>query len=241
MLGTQVTEAFLSNKPCFLAELQWQHLLRNAIIHDESLSGYTNLILPLWEHIVGGPAQFMRATDLICSRTLPHRDAIEDLIGCLMRARTQLLEWLEMAQHRIGLSDQEIDGPEWRDSAVFPPTDDPNTGDDGIQIALRGTFTTCRLLKARLLVALDPVRFHHLETECQELAARITRLGDYQHRNGSLVASLFMSQGTWIAQSVLDTREIWDDNQSLGHQGVIERSKFEAWCEAMGMIRTWNC
>jgi len=183
----------------------------------------------------------MRATDLVCSVIPPSEDDIEDLIACLECARDQLVDWLQMAQDKIGLSDLHIGGPHWRDSDVFPSTNSgPDHHEDSIHIALRGTFTTCRLLKARLLVALDPVRFHHLEVECQELAARITSLGDYQHRIGSLVTSLFMSQSTWIARSVLDTREVWGYNQSFGHQGMVERTKFQAWCHAMGRLGTWN-
>ncbi|KAK1757097.1 hypothetical protein QBC47DRAFT_412430 [Echria macrotheca] len=232
-VGPAVTEAFLTNQPCFLAETPWQHLLREAILRDESLADYADLVLPLWEHLVGGPLQFKRTTDLLCSPVPPSREAIEEMIECLESARDRLFSWLSCAQRRIGLS-KEVGGPDWRDTAVLPLNGEVGEDDaDGLHLALRGTYATCRLLKGRLLVALAPERFQHVELESQELAARIMALGESRLGCGSLVSSLFMSQASWIAQSIVETRDIWCDGFSAG-EGMIGRQQFEAWCRAMG-------
>ena len=234
----------MTNKPCFLAEARWLKLLRGAILHDESLADHADLILPLWEHLVGGPSQFKRTTDLLYSPETPSQADIEDLIDCFREARGHLLGWLTMAQHRIRLSDLDVGGQSWSDVAVIPLLDEDASSDvtagDGLHLVLRGTYATCRLLKGRLLTALAPARFRHLEAESQELAGRIMALGSCGYRqNGecaSLVGSLFMSQGSWIAQSVIATKDAWA-NAIPAQGGMIGRTKFEAWCRAMGRIQ----
>ena len=192
--------------------------------------------MALWGHLVGGPEVFKMTTDLVCSAIPPPQRAINDLINRLLRARARLLDWLSMARQRMGLS-VEVEPEEWRDAAVFPLAGErcPGYG-DGTQLALRGTYTTCRILKARLLVALAPARFRHLEAECQELAARIMSLGEqptHGYVSGSIVGSLFMSQSSWIAQAIVETKAIWGEGD-CGNGGMIEARKFEAWCAAIG-------
>ncbi|KAK5651431.1 hypothetical protein OQA88_12519 [Cercophora sp. LCS_1] len=222
-----IFELLLSQEP-------WRWLLRDAVLRDESLAGHVDLVLPLWEHLVGGPSHFKRTTDMICSDLMPHRDGVDDLIDCLETARDQLLEWLVLAQQRIGLWNEDVGGPAWRDVAVFPPDDASGGDDDGTSLAFRGTYATCRMLKARLLVALAPGRFHHLETEAQELAARVMSLEERNRGRGSLVASLFMSQGAWIAKSIVESRDVWSGIHCSG-EGMVERWKFEAWASNVSL------
>ncbi|KAK4443459.1 hypothetical protein QBC34DRAFT_310890, partial [Podospora aff. communis PSN243] len=232
-VGPAVTEAFLTNKPCFLAQEPWRQLLRVAVLGDESLAGHADIVLPLWEHLVGGPSHFKRTTDIICGEMSSCQDRIDNLVDCLVTSRDQLLGWLELAKEVIGLEDEDIGGPTWRDAAVFPLENGSSCqDDDDIGLALRGTYATCRLLKARLLVALAPARFYYLEEEAQELAARVMSLGE-GCGGGSLVASLFMSQGSWIAKSILETKDAWA-GVDCDNDGAIARCKFEAWCDAMG-------
>ncbi|KAK3370800.1 hypothetical protein B0T24DRAFT_300131 [Lasiosphaeria ovina] len=235
--GPAVTEAFLNNKSCFLAEDAWLRVLRAAISGDASLARQMDLVLALWGHLVGGPHVFEMTTALVCAPSPPPQGVVDDLVERLLGDRARLLVWLGMAQQRIGLrmhgsyEDDEMA----RDVSAFPAGEDESE-DDGTHLALRGTYTTCRILKARLLVALAPARFRHLEAECQELAGRVMRLGDQQPSagrvSGSLVGSLFMSQSSWIAKAIVETRDVWAA-ESAG-SGMIERAKFEAWCRAIG-------
>jgi len=205
-----------------------------AIRRDESLAEYMDLVLGLWGHLVGGPTIFKMTTDLVCSAPPPPQNAIDDLICQITRDWSMLFEWLCMAQNRIGLPSAVMKS-EWRDAAVFPLSGD-HLG-DGTQLALRGTYATCRMLKARLLVALAPARFRHLEEEAQELAARILSLGaETLPAPGipghDLVGSLFVSQSSWLARAIVETKDAWAER--LGLDGMVERSKFQAWCAAMG-------
>jgi len=207
-----------------------------AIRGDESLAEYTDLVLALWGHLVDGPAIFKMTTDLVCSPTSPPQSAIDDLIRRILRDWAMLFEWLCMAQNRIGLPFAVMKS-EWRDAAVFPLSGDELR--DWTQLALRGTYATCRMLKARLLVALAPARFRHLEGEAQELAERILSLdSDTLPASGilghGLVGSLFVSQSSWLARAIVETKDVWVEGLDVCPDGMVERSKFEAWCAGMG-------
>ncbi len=93
----------------------------------------------------------------------------------------------------------------------------------------------CYILKSRLLVALAPGRFAQMELECQELAASIMLLRKNLTNNqaGRLVSSFYMAQSTWIAKGIIETKTAW--NRAFEEQdGIIEKWKFEAWCQAVG-------
>ncbi|KAK3350236.1 hypothetical protein B0T25DRAFT_262523 [Lasiosphaeria hispida] len=224
-VGPAVTEAFLSNKPSFLASPAWHRILHTAILNDTSLAPQADLVLALWGQLVSGPEIFKRTTDLICAAVPPSQTAIDEVIDRILRDRASLAKWLCMAQQRLGLP---IEGS----AAVFP------LGSlDATQLALRGTYATCTILKGRLLVALAPVRFRQVEIECQEMATRIMSLGDQSaggYIGGGLVGSLLMSQGSWIALAIVKTKMIWEEETQESGGGMIERMKFEAWCDAMG-------
>ncbi|KAK0707324.1 hypothetical protein B0H67DRAFT_587282 [Lasiosphaeris hirsuta] len=220
-VGPAITEAFLSNKPSFLASPAWHRILYTAILNDASLTPQADLVLALWGQLVSGPEIFKRTTDLICAAVPPQQTDIDDVINRILRDRASLAKWLSMAQQRLGLP---VEGG----AAVFPPGEL-----DATQLALRGTYATCMILKGRLLVALAPARFRELEAECQEMAARIMSLGKQSggYVGGGLVGSLLMSQGSWIALAIVKTKAIWAGEAG---GGMIEREKFGAWCRAMG-------
>ena len=104
-----------------------------------------------------------------------------------------------------------------------------------VTVALWGTYVLCRILKARLLVALSPVRFHSLEAECQNLAGRILGLRRALTKdNGEQLRDhLFISQSIWIAKGIVETKNIWCERQEA-RDAMIEKWKFEAWCKAIG-------
>jgi len=74
-----------------------------------------------------------------------------------------------------------------------------------------------------------------LEVECQDLAGRIIGLtqNSTEYEGKRFVWSLITPQGVWIANGILETKEIvsegWEDRK-----GMMEKWKFEAWCRAIG-------
>lgn len=101
-------------------------------------------------------------------------------------------------------------------------------------LEIEGTLIICRLMKLRLLFALDPAQFSAMEVESQDLATQIIyfdkRLGE--GREGRVMGGLFMSQTTWIARATIETYDMW--NTEVESNGMIAKWKFEAWCYAMG-------
>ncbi|KAH8893086.1 hypothetical protein GQ53DRAFT_805883 [Thozetella sp. PMI_491] len=237
-VGSIVTEAFLSNTPCFLADGQWKSVMRSAICRDVSFSGHQEIALRLWGHLVDGPRAFKETTDLILSPVMPPQAVIEDTIQFLHKDREGQLRWLEMAKQELGPGTSkkpDLWSDAWAESlqpslAKIEPYDKDIT-----RFALGGTYIFCRMLKARLLFALAPSRFPELEAESQDLAARIVSLSDrWAGAAGEgLVQSLFMSQSAWLARGVLETREAWSNGWGQ-EGGMIEKWRFEAWCRAIG-------
>lgn len=220
-----------------------------AISSDESFAGQHDLVFTLWSHLVGGPGLFMETTALICSSSgqPPPPQAIEEVIRRLLRDRQSLLDWLGAAQRHLGLrlDDQ---GETYLDNSIFSPVhatammlDRSGSNTSGVTgssqtitlLALRGTYILARIIKARLLFALAPARFHALEVECQNLAERVLELREYlTEEDGGLVGNFFMSQSSWIAKGILETRRSW--SEGWDNDGTIEKWKFRAWCKAIG-------
>ncbi|KAH8738404.1 hypothetical protein BGZ61DRAFT_440000 [Ilyonectria robusta] len=236
-IGPTVMNAFLSNKPCFLADEGWDRVMRSVIYNDDSSYKQKGLILALWSHLVNAPKKFKDVTDAISSPTPPPQDVIDGIIAHILEDRESLLFWLEIERTLPDL----VDGDHERDKygIIFPRL----TLEKGIaspkhvaQLALRGTYVLCRILKSRLLVAMAPHRFRSLETECQHLAARITTLGQsmVENNDNGLLETFFVSQSTWIAKGVVETKDLWSQGLQDCRDGMIEKWKFEAWCTAIG-------
>lgn len=229
-------EAFLNNTPCFLAEDRWLQVMHSAISHDESFADQKDLIFSLWSYLVHGPQLFMETTDMILSHDPPSQILIENLITRLEKSRNGLSWWLGQARKRTCSEVAEV---ELCGDGLALPWPKPEVGKLSpayvTQLALRGTYTMCYILKARLLYSLAPSRFRYLEIECQNLASRIinTMQDSTRDTEGAVVGSLFMSQSTWIAKGILQTKDTWSQGWE-GHQGMIEKWKYEAWCRAIG-------
>lgn len=73
-------EAFLNNKPCFLAEDQWKEVLLSAICNEESFTEQRDLVLDLWGHLVEGLKRFKEVIDVIILPISPPQTVIDDLI-----------------------------------------------------------------------------------------------------------------------------------------------------------------
>jgi hypothetical protein len=227
-------DAFLEDKPCFLDTSQWREVMHSAILNDDTFNGYKDLVISLWDALVYGPRLFRDVTDIILSPTEPAQTAIKDLLSRLRRDEKSLRLWFHMAQTKMKCNQAEDDE---EDTLFLWPkawkTDlSPN---HIVRLVLWGTHTMCRIVKSRLIVALEPSRFHQLESECQFLAQRILDMGASPtgKANKWLVESLFMSQSLWIAKGVVETKDVWASGIEK-KEGVIEKWKFEAWCKAIG-------
>lgn len=208
----------------------------SAIHRDESLAQQRDLVLGLWSHLVGGPQRFKEVTDLISSPTPPAQSAIDDLVEQILEERDALVYWVKVARRRSNSPEEELE--EGRYGAIFPrpPLEEGRPSSEcATQLALLGTYLACRLVKSRLLVALSPSRFRGLEVECQYLAGRIMslRLTPPENDGERLLQTLFISQSCWMAKGIVETKKSWGEEQE--HQGpMIEKWKFEAWCNAIG-------
>jgi hypothetical protein len=227
-------EAFLSNTPCFLADDRWLQVMHSAIYSDEVFGDQKDLIFNLWGYLVHGPKLFKETTDIILSPTAPSQPIIEDLVERLMKSRNGLISWLGQARKVSCPRNAVIESCGDSLPLPWPKPESGKLGPSYItQLALRGTYTMCRILKSRLLYALAPSRFHYLELECQNHASTIISRMQNSTKDEGLIGTMFMSQSTWIAKGILETKDAWNDGWE-GREGMIEKWKFQAWCSAIG-------
>ncbi|KFY51265.1 hypothetical protein V497_09282 [Pseudogymnoascus sp. VKM F-4516 (FW-969)] len=234
-IGPSVMEAMLTNTTCFLADDKWLQVLRTAIRNEESPSDQQDLTLTLWGSLVTGPQVFKDATDIILSPEPVEQKVIDQLVANIVRARWHLLQLLVKLHEQSGMQDET---PGWfEDGLAFTwPRIQGGRRSPAYskQLALQGTCLMCRLFKARLLYALEPARFYHLEVQCQEIAERIMALERHSpDEEGMAVWNVSMSQCTWIAKGILETKEMWSDG-CQNREGMIEKWKFQAWCVSIG-------
>ena len=231
----QVMEAFLSNKACFLEEDRWQPVLRRAVFSDDNLASQHHLVFALWHHLFAGPRLLKETTDAIFNPSTPEA-IVEELIRRLLEARSGLAQWLNHArQLKRRTLNEELEESDEDSGSQCRMLEDDRESDNVVYLTLRGTFTMCHILKARLLYALAPSRFHHLEVECQKLSEEIVAANQDVDKDGDerLRWMSFVSQSVWLAKGIRETKQSWSEGwQERG--GVIEKWKFEAWCKAIG-------
>ena len=232
-------EAFSTNTRCFLSEKAWLRVLRTAIRHERSFSDQQNWALALWEGLVIGPQALRETTDIIMFADSVEQYRVDRLVDKMLYARERLLLWLIHSRPN-GSVDEELDR-RLEDGLAFTLPAPPNSrqGQSAAyanQLALQGACLLSRILKARLLYALVPARFHHLEIESQELSERIVALRDQiPDGDAGAVWSLFTSQCNWVAKGILETKTTWSDGWQH-HEGMIEKWKFQAWCQSIGSV-----
>ena len=210
--------------------------MRLAICNDKTFTDQIDLVLSLWGNLVRGPGLFKETTDIIFSAGPSPPFVISNLIERLMNSRKNLLRWLSYAQQLNGSREGDLERCEGGLALPWPTFENSRLGSGYVnQLALRGTYTMCYILKARLLYSLAPSQFHHLEIECQDLAGKIISLREeLTKKEGSrLIGDLYMSQSTWVARGILETIEMCSKDWKE-REGVIEKWKFEAWCRAIG-------
>ncbi|KAH7137354.1 hypothetical protein B0J13DRAFT_77536 [Dactylonectria estremocensis] len=233
-IGPTVMEAFLSNRPCFLAEEAWKQVMSSVIHCDDSLLEQKDLAIALWSHLVNGPRRFKEVTDAISSSTPPSQSEIDGIIGRLQSDRDSLLGWLIMARTLPDLQNLQLEEDQY--GVMFPRQTCKADARHNSRLALWGTYVMCRILKSRLLAAMAPRRFQALEVECQHLASRIMSLRHVTDRGEGLVDTLFVSQSTWMVSGILATEESWSKGHVDVGDGMIDKGKFHDWCLSIGRV-----
>lgn len=159
---------------------------------------------------------------MITAAEAPSPQEYTALIEDMMSHNESLLFLTDLLQQRLAAADSR--------NEIMP-------GSNGSQVnplEIEGTLIICRLMKLRLLFALDPARFSAMEAESQSLASQIMyfdkQLGE--EKEGRIMGGLFMSQTTWIARATIETYDVW--TTEVESEGMIAKWKFEAWCCAMG-------
>ncbi|KAH0495101.1 hypothetical protein TgHK011_008671 [Trichoderma gracile] len=242
-IGPIVTEAFLSNKTCFLTEEPWKKVLRAAICKDPSIPWrQSELIYELWSSLIYGPNIFKTVTDMVLAPVEPPPSVIELTIRRIQRDLDHLNMWAGLLQEQQSAMEQTcLKGEsqkrviDWSFKGEYIPW----------QI-LRGTYTMCSILKRRLLTSLAPAQYPHIEEECQAMAAMAMGLGPHASnasKANGLPCGLFMAQTVWVAKAVINTKSIWcasevamDRAEVLGgyKRTMIDKWKFRAWCNELG-------
>ncbi|UKZ71439.1 uncharacterized protein TrAtP1_012394 [Trichoderma atroviride] len=221
-IGPIITEAILDNRHCFLTDESWKTVICESILSDEYFYNYRDIVTCLWTHLVWGPNHFKLATDMISAMEAPTPQEYTALIKDMISHNESLLCLTDLLQQRLAAADNR--------SEIVP-------GSKGSQVnplEIEGTLIICRLMKLRLLFALDPARFSAMEAESQNLASQVMYFDEQlgQEKEGRIMGGLFMSQTTWIARATIETYDVW--KTEVGSEGMIAKWKFEAWCCAMG-------
>lgn len=242
----KVTEAFLSNKLCFLAEEPWKRVLRAAICNDPSIpSTQSELMHELWSSLIYGPNIFKLVTDLVLAPIEPRPSIIETTIKRIQRDLDHLDMWAGLLRRQKSAAERicSKDSPlmasklaaDWGFSTRYMPW----------QI-LQGTYTVCSMLKRRLLNSLAPSRYPHIELECQWLARLAMGLDSNTatpSKENDLPGGLFMAQTIWVARAIVNTKSIWYETgtginevgvQDRQQRSMIEKWKFRLWCKELG-------
>ncbi|KAL7954494.1 hypothetical protein V8C34DRAFT_294279 [Trichoderma compactum] len=245
-IGPIVTEAFLSNNLCFLAEEPWKRVLRAAICNNPSIpSTQSELMHELWSSLVYGPNIFKLVTDLVLAPIEPRPSIIETTTKRIQRDLDHLHMWAGLLRRHKSVADKMCskDGPLM--ASKFAAQLDSSKRYMPWQV-LQGTHTMCSMLKRRLLTSLSPTRYPHIELECQSLARLAMGLDSdaaTPSKENDLPGGLFMAQTIWVARAVVNTKSMWCENgtgiNEAGVQGgqqrlMIEKRKFRFWCKELG-------
>lgn len=228
--------SFLDNTKCFLEEGEWAAVIRSAVDDDELLTSEKALVVALWSSLIQLPALFKDATDILLHPASFSQEKTDNLIDRLFNARVNLIRWLDLLRHHSRGSPDHFEECCYGIAKNVPTFGKHDPGSQFInQLALRGTYAVCRMIKSRLLFALAPARFHDLELESQGIARVISNLkiNNADDAGEQLHGHMLMAQSMWIANGIAQTKGIWDGDYAL-HQGTIEGWKFEAWNRAIG-------
>ncbi|KAL5092742.1 hypothetical protein Trisim1_000480 [Trichoderma cf. simile WF8] len=247
-VGPLVHEAFLNHSTCFLAEDEWERVIREAIGGDTSNStDDNNTVLSLWTHLIDGPNLFKKITEMVLSpEPVPSSD-IQEAVEGLMDDLQEIHEWLGMEYdiHNTNYPPQSTTSNfyawhiNFRQSIISLQQQKHASWP-----ILQGACITSWLTRARLLTALAPARFHDLETVSQKFAYDIKswRTNSSSLVNAGLLGGLFMWQTICAGRVNCKTNAVWTEGWSMGlygrdrrHGGMIEKEKFMAWLDTIGI------
>ncbi|RFU72739.1 hypothetical protein TARUN_9519 [Trichoderma arundinaceum] len=235
-IGPTVMAAFLSNTTCFLEQSQWQAVIREAVSEDSTLSNDKEFALALWGGLIELPRLFKDTTELLLAPCSPLQKDVDNVIERLLAKRKNLMIWLTWVRKKPIVKNGGLREDEYGVLVFSPEFDYRGLGPWCItRLALRGTYAVCRMVKSRLLYAISPTRFQHLEVEAQDIARRVLNLKDEMatYKDSALVWNQFMAQGSWIAKGIVETKDIWAERQE-GHEGMLEEWKFVKWNQVIG-------
>ncbi|KAL6702270.1 hypothetical protein J3F84DRAFT_399691 [Trichoderma pleuroticola] len=247
-VGPLVHEAFLNHRTCFLAEDEWERVIREAIGGDTSNStDDNNAVLSLWTHLIDGPDLFKKVTEMMMSPEPVPPSNLQVAIEGLMDDLQELHEWLGM-EYDIRNTKYPPQGTtgnfyawhmDFRQSIISLQQQRHASWP-----ILQGACITSWLTRARLLTALAPARFHDLEMVSQKFAYDIKnwRTNSSSLVDAGLLGGLFMWQTVCAGRANCKTNAVWTEGWSMGlygrnrkHGGMIEREKFVAWCDTIGI------
>ncbi|KAL7959515.1 hypothetical protein V8C34DRAFT_113761 [Trichoderma compactum] len=233
---------------CFLAGDEWERVIREAIGGDTSNStDDNNAVLSLWTHLIDGPNPLRKITEMILSPEPVLPSNLQEAIEGLMDDLQEIHEWLGMEYdiHSTTYPPQSTAGNFYGWHMNFrPPIINLQQQKHASWPILQGACITSWLTRARLLTALAPARFHDLETVSQKFAYDIKswRTNSSSLVNAGLLGGLFMWQTVCAGRVDCKTNAVWTGGWSMGwygrdrkHGGMIEKEKFVAWCDTIGM------
>jgi hypothetical protein len=184
------------------------------IIHDDSTSDRSELIVSLVVHISRITGLFRDVTDVVCA---PSRRSltIQALAVRVRKYREDCKKWLRDHEDILQQS-PELGNP---------------VSDNFCKVW--GTYWACAIILNRLLLAVSDSEAPEVEQESQAFANNILAL---QHKANCVGQypnlSLFLAQRGVIAQATIESYQDWEV-RGIAHKcspGVIEKQKFERWC-----------
>lgn len=229
-------------------EDRWLKTMKTSIAqYSLSSPGLADCVLDVWSYIVSLPALFKETTDLVLLSRPSSEFTIQGTIN-------RLVNDLAILDIRLGAM---------RGSGVFSENGDvrkeasainPNVSGSDSYLhpeqnqpwpVLKANYVMCWLIRARLLSALSPFRFHTLESKCQTWSMETVRwkLNSSKLVQSGLLGGLYMFQSVCVANSIIYTKDIWADgwtdnmNEYIANQenrGMIEKWKYKAWCQKIG-------
>ena len=180
----------LNDDRCFLEKDIWQGVFRSVVRETNALSDSSGIVLSLWTTICPIPGLFKDVQSVVCNSMDIDMRTIGSLFASAQETRSLLLQWRKR----------------FDELALFH--DSPKQPVNGKQYDTLGVYMANMILVNRLCVSLNPRVGSGLEDEAQNLARQMLQL----ERRASVVnprSSLFMAFIIIVAQSILDSKDQW--------------------------------
>ncbi|KAH8664644.1 hypothetical protein BX600DRAFT_302276 [Xylariales sp. PMI_506] len=212
--GSIVCECMRTNIACFLEDESWQDLL-HTLAHPEAIysrKGPMGLNLLL---IMTKMPRLMRDV----TRTVHHAD---EVLESELKALIERIRWFRR------------DLMNWRtqfDTTVLkgPIEVSPELGLDE-RSEMLGAFLTLKIVGTRMMSSVAMELADVLEDEALSDALQLIDITS-DATSTNCWAYFFLCQKLAIAQSILSTRDAWQ--QGSEKRGIIEKDKFDQWCDVL--------